>query len=211
MKELVLLQGDQLSIDFDEIGFDPDRPQYSICPQCSAQTIKLSDGCGICGWSEDEKLQGDKLSIPCEIRWPHQQPYEALIIRDRGDKFDVQISDDPILEDQVLTIAKLYVFPKLPSPKKCRTTRDLSPCKKSRRKRGEGSGYIEYRDVKRGTKTYKQAWLNYEIWQSGDRVIKSSKYIPKKLESKIIRMNNEKVPVEVILKVLESKSKGRKK
>ena len=41
-------------------------------------------------------------------------------------------------------------------------------------------------------------------------MIQSSKYIPKKMEAKIIRMNNEKAPVEKILKVLESKSKRRK-
>ncbi len=139
---------------------------------------------------EDEKLQGDNLSIPCLIKRPHHEPIDGLIICDRGLELDVQISD------QVLSIAKLYVFPKLPAPKKCRKLSDLSPCKKSRRKRGEGSGYIEYREVKRGIKTYKQAWLNYEIWHDGDRVTKSSKYIPKKMEVKIIRMNSEKVPIE---------------
>ncbi len=311
---LVLLEGDQLSIDFSEIGFDPDSPQYSICPSCAAQTIKLSDGCGVCGWSQDEKLQGDKLSIPCEIKQPSKEPVEGLIIRDLGSKFDVQVSD------QVISIAKLYVFPHLEAEKKCRTTPDLSPSKvpptKTRRKKGEGSGAIFYRTItkngkeyqqayyhwrengkqrskyipkkllnkikqaesrklpvedilvllagmekcsskssdtsiistddkvidnsdkcsskiipaskknrvkgkgsgwieckpiKRKGKEYKQYWYHYETWREGSRMVQCSKYIPKKMESKIIRMNNEKVPVEVILKVLESKSKGRKK
>ena len=208
MKELVLLQGDQLDIDFSAIGFDLDKPQYSICPSCAAQTIKLSDGCGVCGWSQDKKLQGDKLLIPfpcpCLIKKPHSEPIEGVIIRANSLGFDVKIND------RVVNVPKIYVFPKLPSPKKCRTDRDLSPCKKPRRKRGEGSGYIEYREVKRGAKTYKQAWLNYEIWQDGDRLVKSSKYIPKKLESKILRMNQEKVPVEKILKILNSKSKSKR-
>ncbi len=207
---IVEYEGDQLEIDFSEIDFDLDRPQFSICPKCAAQVIQLSDGCGVCGWNENQKLQGDKLSIPCEIRWQHQQPIEGIIIRDLGEKFDVQINDDPILEDQILTIAKIYVFPKLPSPKKCRTTRDLSPCKKSRRKRGEGSGDIEYKPVKRGLKTYEQLYYHYEIWKDGDRLIKSSKYIPKKLESKIIRMNNEKAPVAKILKVLQNRTKRKR-
>ena len=57
---------------------------------------------------------------------------------------------------------------------------------------------------------YKQYWYHYETWREGERMIQSSKYIPKKMESKIIRMNNEKAPVEKILKVLESKSQRRK-
>lgn len=214
--EIVEYEGNQLKIDF-----DLDKPQYSICPKCSSQIIKLSSGCKACGWSESEKMQGDKLSIPCEIRWPNQSPLDALIVGEtpsgvegRGDQFDILIKDDPVLADQVIPIAKIYVFPKLPSlpvEKKCRTTPDLSPCKKSRRKRGKGSGYIEYRPVKRGTKTYKQAWLNYEIWQDGDRVTKSSKYIPKKLEAKIIRMNSEKAPIKKLLKVLNSKSQSKRR
>ena len=36
---IVEYEGDQLEIDFSEINFDLDRPQFSICPQCAAQTI----------------------------------------------------------------------------------------------------------------------------------------------------------------------------
>ena len=204
MKELILLEGDQLEFDLSKIGFDLDKPSHSLCPECSCQIIELSSGCKACGWSQDKKLQGDNLSIPCEIKYPHQQSIDGLIIRDRGLELDVQIGD------RVLPIAKLYVFPKLPARKKCRTTADLSPCKKSRRKRGEGSGYIEYREVKRGTKTYEQLYFHYEKWDK-KRLINTSKYIPKRLKAKIIRMNNEKVPVEKILKFLNSKSRRKKK
>ena len=82
--------------------------------------------------------------------------------------------------------------------------------RKRRRKQGQGKGYIECKSIKRQGKEYKQYWYHYEEWWSGDIYIKSSKYIPKKLEAKIIRMNNKKAPVEKILKVLESKSKRRK-
>ena len=41
-------------------------------------------------------------------------------------------------------------------------------------------------------------------------MIKSSEYIPKKMESKIIRMNNEKAPVEEILKVLQNRGKRKR-
>lgn len=44
---VVLIEGEQLEIDF-----DLDRPQLSICPQCSSDIIKLADGCDVCGWRE---------------------------------------------------------------------------------------------------------------------------------------------------------------
>lgn len=184
MQELKLLEGDQLVIDIP----------------------------GLCGWIKDEKLLGDnsgsdqrdRLSIPCEIKESHKEPVEGLIIGDRGNKFDVQV------KDQVITIAKIYVFPLFPSPRKRRTSPGLSPSKKSRRDKGKGSGSVHYRGVKRGLKTYRQAYFHYEKWSKGDRITKSSKYIPKKLESRILRMNQEKAPVEEILKVLNSKSKKKK-
>ncbi len=51
---IVEFEGDQLEIDFSEIGFDLDRPQLSICPKCSSDIIRLVDGCRICGWSESQ-------------------------------------------------------------------------------------------------------------------------------------------------------------
>ena len=51
---IVEYEGDQLEIDFSEIDFDLDRPQFSICPKCSSDLIRLADGCGICGWSESQ-------------------------------------------------------------------------------------------------------------------------------------------------------------
>ena len=42
------------------------------------------------------------------------------------------------------------------------------------------------------------------------RLVKSSEYIPRKMETKIIRMNNEKVPVAEILTVLRNRSKRKK-
>ena len=40
------------------LNLDLDSPEFSICPRCEAQVIKLADGCGICGWSEEDKLLG---------------------------------------------------------------------------------------------------------------------------------------------------------
>ena len=84
------------------------------------------------------------------------------------------------------------------------------PSSKKRRDKGKGSGWIRCKPITKNGKQYKQYWYYYETWSEGSRMVQSSKYIPKKMESKIIRMNNEKAPVEKILKVLESKSQRRK-
>ena len=86
----------------------------------------------------------------------------------------------------------------------------IIPASKKNRVKGKGSGWIECKPIKRSGKSYKQYWYHYEEWRSGDRMVQSSKYIPKKMESKIIRMNNEKVPVEEILKVLQNRGKRKK-
>ena len=158
------------------------------------------------------KLLGDKLSIPCIVRQPHKSPYKGLIVGDRGSEFDIEV------DNHVITLPKIYIHPDFPQKKKCRTDDDISPSKKSRRKKGKGSGSIHYRTIKKKNKEYKQAYYHYEFWQKGGlgsaearsvRLIKSSEYIPRKMEAKIIRMNNEKAPVEEILKVLRDRSKKK--
>ena len=85
---------------------------------------------------------------------------------------------------------------------------ELSPSKRQR-SRGKGSGSVHYRTIKKKHKEYKQAYYHYEFWRDGDRLIKSSEYIPRKMEAKIMRMNNEKAPVEEILKVLRDRGKRK--
>ena len=85
-----------------------------------------------------------------------------------------------------------------------------TPPSTRRRKQGYGGGYVECKPIKRGGKEYKQYWYHYEFWREGDRYLKKSQYIPKKMENKIIRMNNEKAPVAEILKFLKSKGKRKK-
>jgi hypothetical protein len=74
--------------------------------------------------------------------------------------------------------------------------------------------------IKRSGKEYKQYWYHWEIWSDGDkpngmaksttatqtlRLTKKSKYIPQKMRSQIEKLNDEKVPVEEILKVLRKR------
>lgn len=77
-----------------------------------------------------------------------------------------------------------------------------SPPSTKKRKQGYGAGYIECKPIKRSGKEYKQYWYHWEIWRSGDRLTKKSKYIPKRLLARVEKLEAEKVPIVDILKVL---------
>ncbi len=84
---IVEYQGDQLEIDFSEIGFDPDRPQLSLCPKCASDIIRLADGCRICGWSENQSRSVESsISIPCTVKQPNQPESSGVIKRVEGDR-----------------------------------------------------------------------------------------------------------------------------
>jgi len=71
-----------------------------------------------------------------------------------------------------------------------------------RRIKGNGSGYIYRRSVTKNGNTYQQAYYHYEEWSNGDRLIKSTKYIPKRLLTKVSDLDKKKVPVREILQIL---------
>jgi DNA N-6-adenine-methyltransferase (Dam)/ASCH domain len=74
--------------------------------------------------------------------------------------------------------------------------------RKNRRNRGEGSGCIYYRTVIKKGKEYYEAYYQYELWSDGNAVVKSTKYIPKRLLQQIQELDIQKVPVWEILQVL---------
>lgn len=111
--------------------------------------------------------------------------------RKTSSTFDEKLNDSCVEQDNL-------------NPKK------QSPPSTRRRKQGYGAGYIECKPIKRGGKEYKQYWYHYEEWREGDRITKKSKYIPNNLRAQIEKMNNDKVPVEEILKVLSNRSKRKK-
>ncbi|MBW4512475.1 MAG: phage N-6-adenine-methyltransferase [Scytonematopsis contorta HA4267-MV1] len=76
------------------------------------------------------------------------------------------------------------------------TTRD------NRRRKGLGSGSIYRRIITKNGKGYRQAYYHYEIWSSGKRLMKKSRYIPKELLSQVEDLDAQKVPVKEILEVL---------
>lgn len=69
----------------------------------------------------------------------------------------------------------------------------------NRRPRGYGSGQIRQRQS-HGTVQY---WYHFEIWKDGDRLVKSTAYIPKAKIQQVQVMEQEKRPVTEILALLE--------
>ena len=80
--------------------------------------------------------------------------------------------------------------------------RKITPPSKKRRKQGYGAGYIECKPINRSGKEYKQYWYHYEIWDKGDCLEKNSRYIPKRLQTRVGKLEAEKAPVSEILKLL---------
>ena len=91
---------------------------------------------------------------------------------------------------------------------------DISPSNNSpskmRRHKGEGSGNIHWRTITKKGKDYPQAYYHFEFWNQGDhlrwgvahRLVKSSKYIPKRLIHRVEQLEQNKAPVKDILQVL---------
>ncbi|MBW4617655.1 MAG: hypothetical protein KME21_31590 [Desmonostoc vinosum HA7617-LM4] len=84
---------------------------------------------------------------------------------------------------------------------------NISPSK-TRRNKGEGSGSIYWRTITRNGKDYPQAYYHYEFWNEGDRLVKSSKYIPKRLLKRVQEMERGKAAVREVLQVLEGMKSG---
>jgi hypothetical protein len=98
------------------------------------------------------------------------------------------------------------------APGKCKLLGDiqLSPSKdeelgtpnKKRRHKGEGSGSIYWRVVRKNGKDYAQAYYQFEFWQQGECYVKTSKYIPKRLLADVEELDKKKAPVKEVLRVL---------
>ena len=189
---LVLLEGEQLEIDF-----DLDRPQYSICPQCDSKVIRLADGCDVCGWSEVQANSVWPYSIPCIVKQPEHPELSGIIRQDLGDRFIVEIP----AQNSTLTIPTLYVFPDLKQLDKSyqeTTPPSKIPPTKSRRKRGDGTGYIYRRTITRKGNQYQESYYRYRD-ESGKL---RSKYISQRFLDKVQEAESRKLPVADILVLL---------
>ncbi len=200
---IVEYEGDQLEIDFSEIGFDPDRPQLSICPKCSSDIIRLAEGCRICGWSENQSRSVESsISIPCTVKQPNQPERSGGIKQDLGSSFLVYLPD----ANSTVTVPKLFVYPDLSqldkSPRKNIPASKNSP-RKNRRRKGEGSGSIHYRMVTKNGKQYQSAYYHWRV--NGK---KRTKYISNKLLDRVKEAESRKLPVADILVLLVGKDKN---
>ena len=232
---IVEYEGDQLEIDFSEIDFDLDRPQLSICPKCVSDIIRLADGCRICGWSESQsppsktrRKKGDGTGYIYRrtvTRKGIQYQESYYRYRDESGKLkskyiprklidrveEAEYSKLPVA-DVLLLLGGFGISRGEQSNESEIISRGerVNPPSTKKRKHGYGGGYIECKSITRNGKQYKQYWFHWEEWREGERLVQSSKYIPKKMEAKIIRMNKEKAPVEQILKVLQNRVKKKK-
>lgn len=98
-----------------------DCAEFSLCPSCSSNIIKLVDGCSICGWCEGNILQGGlarcsskpsstktkKLAIPCLIKQPKRAEIKGIIYKNLGDRFTVYIPSN----GTTVNVSKLLVYP----------------------------------------------------------------------------------------------------
>ena len=154
--------------------------------------------------TDSPHLKNSSLSLPCTIREPGKEILLGVIKEDLGDRFLVYIPSTNFTN----SISKLFVYPDfgitakpIPPTKKVTPPSKDSPLR-TRRKQGEGTGYIECKPIKRSGKEYKQYWYHYEEWEGGDCTTKKSKYIPKWLVARVEKMEAEKAPVRDILVVL---------
>lgn len=76
---------------------------------------------------------------------------------------------------------------------------------KTRRNKGLGTGSLQWKTITLNGKDYPQTWYHYEVWSEGNRITKKSKYIPKRLLSKIQELEVQKASVTEILEVLGEK------
>jgi hypothetical protein len=140
-------------------------------------------------------------------------PIADILILLGGKKINPSKSSDSFIDkysdnsESDLKISPSKIIP--PSKKRNEAVLGVSPMSHhfKKRKKGYGTGYIECKPIKRSGKEYKQYWYHYEEWREGDRLTKKSKYIPKTMRSLIEKMNDEKAPVEEILKVLRNRKK----
>ncbi len=203
---IVEYEGDQLEIDFSEIDFDLDRPQLSLCPKCASDIIRLAEGCGICGWSENQSRSVESsLSIPCTVKQPNQPERSGVIKQNLDSRFLVEIPD----ANSTVTVPKLFVYPDLKQLDKC-SSKTTPPSKnnprKSRRKKGEGNGSIHYRMVTKNGKQYQSAYYHYI--ENGK---KRTKYISNKLLDRVKEAESRKLPVADILVLLGGDEKNPRK
>ena len=119
----------------------------------------------------DENLLGHKrgehsaktqeLSIACIVKQPKQSEVKGVIRKNKGDRFLVEI------DGKEVSVSKLFVYPdfnksvgQIPPTKQITPPSKSSPTK-TRRKKGDGTGYIYRRTITRKGKQYQETYFRY--------------------------------------------------
>lgn len=86
------------------------------------------------------------------------------------------------------------------------TLEEITPSKKSRRRNGQGSGYLFNKPISRNGKAYPQWWFQYEETLKDGNRKKKTVYVPKVNLDMIAQLNQGKAPVDKILEALGRKA-----
>jgi hypothetical protein len=184
------------------------QDEQLLQPKQRSPSVESSISQKLLGGDENSPLQKDKrsspsreISIPCLVKQPGQTEVRGIIRKDLGDRFLVDVSD------KTISISKLFVYPdfsesvgqldKIPPSKKVSPPSKIPPTK-SRRKKGDGTGYIYRRTITRREKQYEESYYRYRD-ESGKL---RSKYIPQKLLCKVQEAESRKKPIADILVLL---------
>ncbi|MGK7916123.1 MAG: hypothetical protein AB4038_11375 [Prochloraceae cyanobacterium] len=190
---------------------EPDTSQEEQLPQDKLQlpSAESSISTQLLGGDENSPLQKDKkrsslsrdISIPCLVKQPDRPELKGLIREERGDRFLVEVSD------RTISVSKLFVYPdlaksdgqidKIPPSKEISPPSKIPPSK-TRRKKGEGTGYIYRRTITRRGKQYQEFYYRYRD-ESGKL---RAKYIPQKLLDRILQAESQSLSVADVLKLL---------
>ena len=197
----LILSGSQLSagaiaslMNFPTDWFDPLSP---VKPQAESEP-DISQVEQLPQHKQQSPFKESYISIPCLVNQPKQPEVKGVIKKDEGDRFLVEVGDEEIF------VSKLFVYPdfsksdgQIPPSKEVTPPSKSSPIK-TRRKKGDGTGYIYRRTVTRKGKQYQEAYFRYRD-ESGKL---KAKYIPQKLLSKVEEAESAKKPIADILFLL---------
>jgi hypothetical protein len=133
------------------------------------------------------------ISIPCVVKQPKHPEVRGIIRKDEGDRFSVEV------DGKTISVSKLFVYPDFSKTVgQISPTRKQTPPSKTRRKKGDGTGYIYRRTITRRDKEYQESYFRYRD-ESGKL---RSKYIPQKLIDKVQEAESQKKPIAEILVLL---------
>ena len=152
--------------------------------------------------TESSSSVSKNISIPCLVKQPKQPEVKGFIRKDQGDFFLVEVDGEEI------SVSKLFVYPDFSTVKQHRdkSVEQIPPTKqatppskiKTRRKKGDGTGYIYRRTIFRRGKQYQEAYFRYRD-ESGKL---KAKYIPQRLLDKVQEAESLKKPIADILFLL---------